>query len=37
MARTPYRSGWFTVVQPTVEFLVLWAGPVLLVLALLAW
>lgn len=37
MARTPYRSGWFTVVLPTVEFLVLWVGPVLLVLALLDW
>ncbi len=37
MARTRYTSGWFTVVLPTVGFLLLWVGPVLLVLALLGW
>ncbi len=35
--KVPYVSGWFTVVLPTVEFLVLWSGLFLLVLWRLGW
>lgn len=33
----PYRSGWFTVVLPTLEFLVLWLGTFFLVLVVADW
>ncbi len=33
----PYKSGWFTVVIPTLTFLLVWFGSSLLVLALLDW
>ncbi len=35
--RAAYRSGWFTVVLPTLEFLLLWPGLSVLVLALMGW
>lgn len=35
--RAPYKSGWFTVVIPTLTFLTVWLGSFLLTLALLGW
>jgi hypothetical protein len=35
--KVPYMSGWFTVVIPTLTFLMVWFGSSLLVLALLEW
>lgn len=35
--RTPYKSGWFTVVIPTLIFLTVWLGSFLLILAPLDW
>lgn len=35
--RGPYKSGWYTVVLPTLIALVTWAGFVVLALALLGW
>jgi len=35
--KVPYKSGWFTVVIPTLTFLILWLGSFLLILALLDW
>jgi hypothetical protein len=35
--RVPYRSGWFTVVLPTLEFFAVWWGLFVLVLALAHW
>lgn len=35
--RIPYKSGWFTVVIPTLTFLVVWLGSFVLILALLNW
>jgi len=35
--RIPYTSGWFTVVIPTLTFLVVWLGSFVLIMALLNW
>jgi hypothetical protein len=35
--RVPYKSGWFTVIIPTLTFLTVWFGSFLLALALLGW
>lgn len=35
--KVPYKSGWFTVVIPTLTFVMVWFGSSLLVLALLDW
>lgn len=32
-----YTSGWFTVILPTLEFLLLWIGPPVLIFSLLRW
>lgn len=34
---TKYTSGWFTVILPTLEFLLLWIGPPVLIFSLLRW
>ncbi|MBC7261949.1 MAG: hypothetical protein H5T63_08025, partial [Chloroflexi bacterium] len=34
---TKYTSGWFTIILPTLEFLLLWLGPPVLIFALLHW
>lgn len=35
--RSPYMSGWFTVILPTLEFLLVWIGLSVLIFALLDW
>jgi len=35
MLKVPYKSGWFTVIIPTLTFLIVWFGSFLLVSSLL--